>query len=184
MTGVSENPSNSAQRLLPLVYDELRRLAASKLARMVPGQTLQATALVHEAFLRLVAPDHQQSWQSRRHFYASAAMAMRHILIDRARRKLRLKHGGQAKHLELQQADITTNAPSENLLALDEALTKLEVHAPQKAQLIKLRYFAGLTIEESAEMLRISRTTAHRHWTYARAWLLQEMTLSDDSVAE
>jgi len=155
--------------LLPLVYEELRKLAAQKLAQEKSGQTLQATALVHEAYLRLVAADQAQQWNSRGHFFAAAATAMRHILIDNARRKLTSKHGGNSQRQPLES--LSAPAPDDELLALDEALKKLSAEEPEKARLVELRYFGGLTGEQAAEVLGISPTTADRHWAYARAWL-------------
>ncbi len=181
----SSRPDPSvAQELLPLVYDELRRLATKKLAHESPGQTLQTTALVHEAYLRLVRPEQQQRWESRWHFFSAAAEAMRRILIERARRKRRAKHGGDAAVSKWSVDELAAAAPSEQLLALDDALRQLELTDPRKAELIKLRYYAGMTIEEAADLLRISRTTAHRHWTFARAWLHREITKGDDSATQ
>jgi RNA polymerase sigma factor (TIGR02999 family) len=168
------------EELLPLVYQELRRVAARKLRREGSGQTLQTTALVHEAYLRLVTPQQQQSWDNRWHFFAAAAEAMRRILIERALRKQRIRHGGKAQRVELRDHDLIADAPSDRMLALNEALEKLERHDPAKAHLIKFRYFAGLTIEEAADLLRISRTVAHRQWAYARAWLRREMGRSEE----
>jgi len=159
--------------LLPLVYDELRRLAARKLAREVPGQTLDATALVHEAYLRLVGNDPKKPWNGRGHFFAAAAEAMRRILVENARRKQAEKHGGQFHRLGLDQVEIADRSPSspDKLLALDEALSRLAVEDPAKAELVKLRYFAGLSLEEAADILGISLATAKRRWAFARAWL-------------
>lgn len=164
----------AAEKLLPLVYDELRRLAAQKLANERAGQTLQATALVHEAFLRLVGPD-QSQWNSAGHFFAAASEAMRRVLIENARRKKADKRGGKLRRVDLEDADIACEVRSEKLLALDEALSRLAEHQPQKAELVKLRYFAGLTNREAATALGISTTTADRYWAYARAWLQREM---------
>jgi RNA polymerase sigma factor (TIGR02999 family) len=166
-------------QLLPLVYDELRRLAAAQMAREKPGQTLDATALVHEAYLRLVG---DQQFKNRRHFFAAAAEAMRRILVDNARRKRSLKRGGDRQRLDLnleQPVDAERSAP---LLALDEALDRLEARDPDKAQLVKLRYFAGMTIEQAGETLGISVTTANRWWSYARAWLHEEIRRGQESV--
>ncbi len=168
---VEQEDPKTPDELLPLVYDELRRLAAQKLAREVPGQTLQATALVHEAYLRLVDTEHIQSWDSRGHFFAAAAEAMRRILIENARRKRTEKHGGLVSRRSLDEADISTETPSEDLLALDEALTKLADEDPIKARLVNLRYFAGLSVEDAARALGISRATAARQWHYAKVWL-------------
>jgi RNA polymerase sigma factor (TIGR02999 family) len=158
-----------------LVYDELRRLAAQKLTAEAPGQTLQATALVHEAYLRLVGQDNEQRWDSRGHFFAAAAEAMRRILVENVRRKRSLKRGGDRVREEFDEVPLATPEPVEDLLALDEALTKLAVKDPIKAELVKLRYFAGMTIEEAAAILAISNATAKRYWTYARTWLYQEI---------
>jgi RNA polymerase sigma factor (TIGR02999 family) len=161
----------AAEQLLPLVYDELRKLAAQKLAQEKPGQTLEATALVHEAYLRLVDVNRVQQWDSRAHFFAAAAEAMRRILIDQARRKQRPKHGGGRNRVTLDEALCLENAPNDDLLALDEALEKLAREEPAKAELVKLHYFAGLSLEEAGRALGISHRTAKRHWAYARAWL-------------
>ncbi len=162
--------------MLPLVYEELRKLAAARLAQERAGQSLQATALVHDAWLRLVDVRHQQRWDSRGHFFAAAAEAMRRILVERARRKGRLKHGGEFQRVDLPDEILIGNSTCEDVLALDEALTKLELTQPEKAQLVKLRFFAGLTIEQTAESLGISASTADRHWTYARAWLFRAIS--------
>lgn len=167
---IEAGDSRAAEELLPLVYQELRRLAASKLAHERPGQTLQATALVHEAYLRLVGND-DRGWQGREHFFAAAAEAMRRILIDNARRKKRIRHGGGQQRLDVDEVQIGFEPPSEDILALDEALTRLAAEDPVKAELVKLRYFAGLTIEEASRVLGISHATAERYWSYARAWL-------------
>jgi RNA polymerase sigma factor (TIGR02999 family) len=171
LNAIEQGDSQAAEELLPLVYDELRKLAAQRLAREAAEQTLQATALVHEAYLRLVDVEQQQRWDSRGHFFAAAAEAMRRILVENARRKLSLKGGGEYERLELQDGDVACEAPGDDLIALDEALGRLEQVSPEKAKLVKLRYFAGLTLEQAAEALNISRATASRHWTYARAWL-------------
>lgn len=166
----------AADELLPLVYDQLRRLAGQKLRHENPGQTLQSTALVHEAYVKLVAGEYQQSFANRRHFYAAAAEAMRRILVDNARRKQSAKHGGEFERQPLEdQVDPNSSSSPDDLLAISEALDKLSVEDPQKAELVKLRYFAGLTLPEIAEMLGISRATASRHWTYAKAWLYDEI---------
>jgi RNA polymerase sigma factor (TIGR02999 family) len=174
LSAMEQGDPQAASQLLPLVYDELRRLAAQKLAHEKPGQTLNATALVHEAYLRLVG-DRKESrpFTDRSHFFAAAAAAMRRILIDNARRKRAQKRGGG---LQRQEVDaIAAPEPDENLLALDEALDKLTAQDPIKARLVELRYFAGLTSEQAAEVLGISPTTADRHWAYARAWLRAEV---------
>ena len=164
----------AAEELLPLIYDELRKLAAQKLSRENPGQTLQATALVHEAWLRL-GGDAQPAWQNRAHFFAAAAEAMRRILIDNARRKSALRHGGALERVDLENLDLAARMESEQVLALNEALDRLAAQDAPKADLVKLRFFAGLTLEEAARALEISAPTAKRHWTYARAWLYREI---------
>jgi len=160
--------------LLPQVYNELRRLAAQRLAKEAPGQTLQATALVHEAYLRLVGAD-DPGWQGRGHFFAAAAEAMRRILVEQARRRGSLKHGGDRGRVELVDACATLQSPPEEVLVVDEALSKLAAEDALAAELVKLRYFAGLSVEEAADALGISRATAYRHWTYARAWIRCEV---------
>jgi RNA polymerase sigma factor (TIGR02999 family) len=175
LSAVEHGDPQAAGELLPLVYAELRRLAKQRLAQEKPGQTLQATALVHEAYLRLVDGEVIQRWESRGHFFAAAAEAMRRILVDNARRKGAEKHGGRWARQELDDVDIAAPAPSEDLLALDEALAKLEANDPVKAQLVKLRYFAGLSEEDAARALGVSRATVQRHWRYAKAWLLDEL---------
>jgi RNA polymerase sigma factor (TIGR02999 family) len=169
------NP-HAAEELLPLVYDELRKLAAQRLAHEKPGQTLQATALVHEAYLRLVDVKEAQHWNSRGHFFAAAAEAMRRILVDSARRQHSLKRGGRRQQVCLEDAPALSEQPADDLLALDEALTQLAEEDPVKAQLVKLRYFAGLSVEQTAEALGISRATADRYWAYAKVWLYQAVT--------
>lgn len=164
----------SASELLPLVYEELRKLAAQKMARENPGQTLQATALVHEAWLRLGGDD-QPGWQNRAHFFAAAAEAMRRILIDNARRKNYQRHGGGAERVSLDGLDLAASMNNEQLLALSEALDRLAAHDAEKAQIVKLRFFVGLTNEEAAKVLGVSEPTVKRHWAYARAWLFREM---------
>jgi RNA polymerase sigma factor (TIGR02999 family) len=162
---------SASQKLLPLVYDELRKLATARLAHEKPGQTLQATALVHEAYLRLVDHNKAQHWSSRGHFFAAAAEAMRRILVESARRKQSHKAGGDWKKVSLNEGDVVAFADVEKLLAVDDVLDALAVETPEAAELVKLRLFAGLTMNEAATALGISRTTAFRHWTYARAWL-------------
>jgi RNA polymerase sigma factor (sigma-70 family) len=199
LSQIESGDPSAAGQLLPLVYSELRRLASARLAREQPGQTLQPTALVHEAYLRLVgkqepgarsqepavgnegsvetelAPGSWSlapgSFDSRGHFFAAAAEAMRRILVENARRKGRVKHGGKVQRVELSESGLAVEPPADELLALDEALAKFEVEEPEKAQLVKLRHFTGMTLEEAATALGISRATASRHWTYARAWL-------------
>jgi len=168
----SGDPSASAE-LLPLVYEELRKLAAVKLAQEKPGQTLQATALVHEAYLRLVGSDGAHDWDSRGHFFAAAAEAMRRILVDMARRKSRAKRGGDMQRCDVDIGNLVTDETSEEILSLDLALAELAKVQPAKAELVKLRYFAGLTTAEAASILNISTATADRYWRYARAWLAQ-----------
>jgi RNA polymerase sigma factor (TIGR02999 family) len=175
LSAIEQGDPSAAEQLLPLVYDELRKLAAKKMAQEAPGQTLQATALVHEAYVRLVDVEKAQHWDSRRHFFAAAAEAMRRVLVENARRKGRQKRGGHFNRVELQEADLVVNAPSDELLAVDEALQELADESPEKAELVKLRFFAGLTLEEAAESLGISRTTAYRQWAYARAWVYERI---------
>jgi RNA polymerase sigma factor (TIGR02999 family) len=174
LSAIEQGDPHAAEQLLPLVYDELRQLAAQKLAEEKAGQTLQATALVHEAYLRLVDVNEAPSWDSRGHFFAAAAEAMRRILIDQARRKHSRKRGGSLRRVEL-DAGALLAAPAqraaEDLLALDEALRQLEGEDPLKARLVKLRYFAGLSLAEAAAALGVSLATAKRHWVYARSWL-------------
>ncbi len=174
LQGISQGDPKAAGELLPLVYDELRKLAACKMAAELPGQTLQPTALVHEAWLR-VAGNEQQQWNSRGHFFGAAAEAMRRILIDNARRKHALRHGAGQQRLDIQEIEIAGPAPNDQLLAIDEALNKLAAEHQQKAELVKLRFFAGLSIEEAAQGLGISEATAKRWWIYARAWLFSEI---------
>jgi len=174
---IERGDSCAADRLLEAVYGELRRLAAARLRREAPGQTLQATALVHEAYLRLVGNEGRDGadWQNRAHFFGAAAEAMRRILIERARAKARLKRGGDRQRVELQDADLAVTPQPIDLLALDEALRRFEAAEPVKAELVKLRYFAGLEVVEAARVLGISKATADRYWAYARAWLFDEM---------
>src|SRR5262245_21163794 len=175
LSAIEAGESHAAADLLPLVYDELRKLAAARMAAEPAGHTLQPTALVHEAYLRLVGGG-DRGWDSRGHFFAAAAEAMRRIVVEAARRKKRLKHGGRRDRLDIELTDLPTHLPPDDLIALDEALGRLELLDPVKAKLVTLRYFAGLTIEQAAEALRISRVTAHRYWTFARAWLHKQMT--------
>jgi len=162
---------HAAADLLPIVYDELRKLAAMRMAEENPGHTLQPTALVHEAYLRLVGSSDSNRWDNRGHFFAAAAEAMRRILVDAARRKRSEKHGGQRQRIQLSDLPANDDADDERLLALDAALTRLAFEDPVAAQVVELRHFAGLSIEDAAEALGLSRATAYRHWTYARAWL-------------
>jgi RNA polymerase sigma factor (TIGR02999 family) len=170
LSAIEEGDPHAAEELLPLVYDELRKLAAQKLAHEAPGQTLQATALVHEAYLRLVGAEPNQSWDSRGHFFAAAAEAMRRILVENARRKRSLKHGGDRQRQPLDPDCLAAPGAADDLLALDEALTRLAATEPQVAELVKLRYFAGLTIPQAAAQLQISPRTADAWWSYAKAW--------------
>jgi RNA polymerase sigma factor (TIGR02999 family) len=183
MSQIELGDPQAAERLLPLLYDELRRLAAFKLSREKPGQTLNATALVHEAYLRLVGSQNGQHWDGRGHFFAAAAEAMRRILLMNARRRSAAKHGGGHQRIELDSAELQGTDRDERLLSLDEALARLEQKHLQKAQLVKLRFFAGLTNAEAATLLGISDTTADRLWAYARAWLKREMA-GDDLSSE
>jgi RNA polymerase sigma factor (TIGR02999 family) len=169
LSAIDQGDSSAANQLLPLVYDELRKLAAQKLAHENPGQTLQATALVHEAYIRLVGVTEPRVYRDRRHFFAAAASAMRRILIDQARRKQTEKHGGGRLRQEIH--DLAAPQPSDDLVALNEALEHLAAEDPLKARLVELRYFAGLTSDQAADVLDISPSTADRHWAYARAWL-------------
>jgi RNA polymerase sigma factor (TIGR02999 family) len=180
LSKIESGDPSAAEQLLPLVYDELRKLAAAKLANEKPGQTLQATALVHDAYLRLVDVEQAQHWDSRGHFFAAAAEAIRRILIENARKKGRVKHGGGHERVDLEQALSMAEDSGDGLLALDEALTRFAILEPAKAKLVNLRYFGGCSIDEAADLLGISRTSAKRYWAYARAWLLAELHDSDD----
>jgi RNA polymerase sigma factor (TIGR02999 family) len=171
LSAIDQGDPHAAEQLLPLVYDELRQLAAAKLAQEKPGQTLQATALVHEAYLRLVDIEQAQQWNSRGHFFAACAEAMRRILVDQARRKLALRRGGSLQRQPIEDREIEAPEPSVDLLAVHEALERFQAVDATAAQLVKLRYFAGLTIPQAAEVLGISTSTADRSWAYARAWL-------------
>jgi RNA polymerase sigma factor (sigma-70 family) len=204
LSAIEQGDPHAADQLLPLVYDELRKLAAQKLAQEKPGQTLQPTALVHEAYLRLVTPSKSPlstpsvsppskegdlegvgvHWDSRRHFFAAAAEAMRRILIDRARRQQTQKHGGQRERIDLEEVEAVAPSCSTDLLALDEALAKFAVEDPVKAQLVTLRYFAGLSVQEAADTLGISRATADRYWSYARTWLYCELRGKDGGLRD
>jgi len=171
LNAIDQGDPQAAEQLLPLVYGELRRLAAQRLAQEKPGQTFEATGLVHEAYLRLVDVEKVQQWNSRGHFFAAAALAMRRILVDNARRKQADKRGGQGRRVPLEAADVGLTSPAEQLLDIDEALTRLAKEDEQAARLIQLRYFAGLSIEDAAEAIGISRSTAYEHWSYARVRL-------------
>jgi RNA polymerase sigma factor (TIGR02999 family) len=175
LNAIDEGDAHAAEQLLPLVYDELRRLATQKIVQEKPGQTLQATALVHEAYLRLVEGDKVQHWNSRGHFFAAAAEAMRRILVEQARHKRRTKHGGDRQRVDFDEGLAIADASADNLLALDEALGRFEQVDPVAAKLVKLRYFAGLTMPQAAEALGIPLRTAERNWTYARTWLHREL---------
>src|SRR5262252_6769965 len=175
LTAIEQGDPHAAAELLPLVYDELRRLAAARLAEEKPGQTLQPTALVHEAYVRLVGTERDQHWNSRGHFFAAAAEAMRRILVEQARRKHSLKRGGGHIRQDLDEIDIAAPEPQEDVLALDEALTRLAATDRQAADLVQLRYFAGLPLPEAAEVLGVSPRTAGRLWAFARAWLRREV---------
>ena len=175
LCAIQQGESHAAERLLPLVYDELRRLAARKLNHENPGQTLQPTALVHEAYVRLVDVANQQRWDSRGHFFSAAAEAMRRILVEKARRKRRLKRGGDLNRQDFDEAAVAAPELSTDLIALDESLERLREKDPMKCDLVKLRFFAGLTNEQAADALGISTTTADRYWAYARAWLFRQM---------
>lgn len=177
LQSIEQGDPRAAEELLPLVYQELRQLAAAKMARENPGQTLQPTALVHEAWLRLAHEDHE--WQNRKHFFSAAAEAMRRILVDQARRKHRAKRGGGDRPVDIQSLDIAIDSDDDTLLRVNEALDGLAAEDPVKAELVKLRYFVGLRIPDAAEALGISATTAKRHWTYARAWLADALSQED-----
>jgi RNA polymerase sigma factor (TIGR02999 family) len=181
LRAIEQGDPNAAQRLWPLVYDELRRLAGAQTAREIPGQTLGTTALVHEAYLRL-AGGREQAFANRRHFFAAAAEAMRRILVENARRKAREKHGGDRRREHVDLDTLDANAPAEELLTLHEALEQFAAHDPLKAKLVELRFFAGLTLADAAECLDVSLSTADRAWRYARAWLYTAM--SGDDTAE
>ncbi len=174
LNAIEQGDAKASDELLPLVYEELRRLAGLKMSQELPGQTLQTTALVHEAYIRLVGTENQ-NWSNRGHFFAAAAEAMRRILIENARRKQRRKHGGGRQRVELNDADMAIEGPKTDIIALDEALAKLAEEDSIKADLVKLRYFAGLTIEQAAKILEISQATAERYWSYARAFLFHEI---------
>ncbi|MDI6451780.1 sigma-70 family RNA polymerase sigma factor [Anaerobaca lacustris] len=178
LNAIERGDARATDELLPLVYEELRILAAQKLSHESPGQTLQATALVHEAYLRLVG-DEPQSWENHGHFFAAAAEAMRRILVDHARCKKSQRRGGNHQRVELESLDSVVSEPPEYLVRLDDALTKLAQEDPELAELVKLRYFAGLTLEQAAEIKGISRRTAGRYWHYARLWLYREVTAGD-----
>ena len=183
LTAIECGDARAADQLLPLVYEELRRLAAQKMSHERPGQTLEATALVHEAYIRLVGAE-AQNWSGRTHFFATAAEAMRRILIENARRKQSYKHGAERQRVNLDDSEIAIEGPSTDLIALDEALSKLAEEDRVVADLVKMRYYAGLTIEQAASILGVSRRTADRYWAYARAWLYQEITKAEKPPSE
>ena len=180
---IEEGDPHPAEELLPLVYDELRHLAAQSLAHEKPGQTLQPTALVHEAYLRLVGPDPKQPWDSRGHFFAAAAEAMRRILVERAREKGRVRHGGGLRRVDLPDVEMVASAEDEQVLLLDKALTRLAAVRPQAAELVQLRFFSGLTVEEAATTLGLSPRTAWRLSVFARAWLRREMERAANAMS-
>ena len=178
LEAVQQGDSAAAKDLLPIVYEELRRLARSKMAQQAAGHTLQPTALVHEAWLRLVGSERTE-WHGRSHFFAAAAEAMRHILVDSARRKRRAKHGGGQERLDVDEVEISAGTDGEKILLVHEALEKLAMEDPVRAEVVKLHYFVGLTHSESAEILQISEKTVRRHWNYARVWLFQTIQSAD-----
>jgi RNA polymerase sigma factor (TIGR02999 family) len=182
LSAIEQGDPHAAEQLLPLVYEELRQLAAQKIAQEKPGQTLDATALVHEVYVRLVDVEKAQHWDSRRHFFAAAAEAMRRILFDRARDKRRLKRGGGWRRLRLDKIDFPVEKTSDDVLALDEALEKLAQEDPLCAELVKLRFFAGLTLQEAGNTLGLARRTADRYWAFARSWLYDELRKGDEAA--
>ena len=182
LNAIDQGDPHAASQLLPLVYDELRKLAAQKLAQEKPGQTLQATALVHEAYLRLVGQDEERHWDGRRHFFAAAAEAMRRILINRARDRGRLKRGGGWRRLRLEHINLSLAEPPDELLLLNDALDKLAQEDPACAELVKLRFFAGLTLDEAADVLGVVRRTADRYWAFARSWLYAALRKGEESA--
>jgi len=181
LSAIEQGDPQAADKLLPLVYDELRRLAAEKMAQEKPGQTLQATALVHEAYIRLVDTDKAQHWNSRGHFFGAAAEAMRRILVDNARRKASPMHGGDRRRVELKDMSSATEVPAEDLLSVDEALARLAQMNPSKAELVRLRFYAGMSVPEAAKVLGVSVATAERYWTYARSWLYCELNRGEEA---
>lgn len=179
---IQSGDANASANLLPLVYEELRKLATARMGKEKPGQTLQATALVHEAYVRLVGDGSSDSWSNRGHFFGAAAEAMRRILVEQARKKMRIRHGGEFDRVDLDSGAAMVDAPNDDILDLHEALTKLEEADSARAELIKLRYFAGLTVSQAAEAMGISVTTAERYWRFGKAWLLAEISGNSDSV--
>jgi len=176
LAAINRGEEHAADELMPIVYNRLRRLAQQMMGSEKPGQTLQATALVHEAYLRLLGDGQEPTWQDRRHFYAAAAQAMRRILVERARRHSRIKHGGGRKRLALDDVEAAIDSESVDLVAVDEALRRLEKEDARAAQVVMLRYFAGLSVEDTAQALEIAPRTVRRDWTYAKAWLMEEMS--------
>jgi RNA polymerase sigma factor (TIGR02999 family) len=182
LSAIEQGDPGAAAKLIPLVYEKLREMATQRLAHEDPGLSLQSSDLVHEAYLRLVGEGHDKQWDGRGHFFSAAAEAMRRILVEKARRKKRVKHGGARLRVDLEAVGFLAKGPSVDLEALDEALTKLAAEDPDKAELVKLRFFAGFTMPEIAQVLKISLATAERHWTYARTWLYAELKDRDDSA--
>jgi len=183
LSAIEQGDPSAAEQLLPLVYEELRKLAAQKMREEKPGQTLQATALVHEAYIRLVDVEKAQHWNTRGHFFAAAAEAMRRILLNRARDKGRSKRGGQLHRVDLDKVELAVDAPNEDLAAIDEAIERLAEESPECAKVVKMRFFAGLSIEEAAAALGISASTAKRHWAYARAWIFDVLRPDGNSTS-
>ncbi len=181
LSQIEQGDPSAAEGLLPLVYEELRKLAAAKLANEKPGQTLQATALVHKAYLRLVDVEKVQHWNSRGHFFGAAAEAMRRILLNRARDKRRMKRGGKLHRVDLDKIEIAIDIPDEDLMAIDEAIEEMAKENQECANLVKMRFFTGLSIDEAGAVMGISTRTAKRHWAYARAWLFDALRPDDDS---
>jgi len=179
LSAIEGGDAQAAERLLPLVYDELRKLAAQRMAQESPNHTLQATALVHEAYIRLVVPHDGQKWEGRGHFFAAAAEAMRRILVEASRKKMAAKRGGNHQRVPLDANDVAVLASAEDVLAINEALEKLSKHDARVAELVKLRYFAGLSTEAAGELLQLSRTAAFEQWTYAKAWLRRELQMEE-----
>jgi RNA polymerase sigma factor (TIGR02999 family) len=184
LSQIEAGDPTAAEQLLPLVYEELRKLAAARLANEKPGQTLQPTALVHDAYLRLVDTQRAQHWNSRGHFFAAAAEAMRRILVENARRKSRVRHGSLRRRIDLVDEHSAVDTPADEILAVNEAFERLATEDPQAAEILKLRYFGGLSIEQAGESLGISRATAYRHWTYARAWVRSALLAARDHTKE
>jgi len=183
LSQINDGDPSAAEQLLPLVYEELRKLAAAKMAQEKPDQTLQATALVHEAYIRLVDTDKAQHWNSRGHFFGAAAEAMRRILLNRARDRGRMKRGGQCHRVDLDKVELAVDAPQEDLVAIDEAIERLAEENPECAGVVKMRFFAGLSIDEAAAALGISPSTAKRHWAFARAWIFDVLRPDDNSTS-